>query len=170
MAHEQPINLRVRRVLSTRHRRASTPNCSTKVPTSDRCPPCTGPDSHHDMRTRAAQLFRQGKSQADVVRELEVSRQSVSRWQAHWQAGEANALRRVGSPGRPRLLDQRNGGGSSTDSRRATVQRICHRHVDSRACGRGDRGRDGGALSPGPSVACSARDVPPTAGPTSGRT
>jgi transposase len=70
----------------------------------------TGPrrdfEAMERRRKRAAQLFRQGKSQADVVRELEVSRQSVSRWHAEWQAGGANALRRVGSPGRPRLLDQ----------------------------------------------------------------
>ena len=37
-------------------------------------------------RKQAAKLFAKGKSQADVARELEVSRQSVSRWYADWQA------------------------------------------------------------------------------------
>jgi transposase len=55
-------------------------------------------------RKRAAQLFRQGKTQADVVRELEVSRQSVSRWHADWEAGGAKALQGAGRAGRlPRL-------------------------------------------------------------------
>ena len=57
-------------------------------------------------RKRAAQLFRQGKSQADVVRELEVSRQSVSRWHAEWVAGGTDALRGAGRAGRLPQLDQ----------------------------------------------------------------
>ena len=57
-------------------------------------------------RRRAAQLFRQGKSQADVVRELEVSRQSVSRWHADWVAGGTDALRAAGRAGRLPQLDQ----------------------------------------------------------------
>ena len=56
-------------------------------------------------RKRAAQLFRQGKTQADVVRELEVSRQSVSRWHADWKAGGVKALRSAGRAGRLPLLD-----------------------------------------------------------------
>jgi transposase len=57
-------------------------------------------------RKRAAQLFGQGKSQADVVRELEVSRQSVSRWYADWAAGGTEALRAAGRAGRLPHLDQ----------------------------------------------------------------
>ncbi|MGO8873235.1 MAG: winged helix-turn-helix domain-containing protein [Acidimicrobiales bacterium] len=56
-------------------------------------------------RKRAASLFRQGKSQADVVRELGVSRQSVSRWHADWLAGGAEALRGAGRAGRLPQLD-----------------------------------------------------------------
>jgi transposase len=57
-------------------------------------------------RPRAAQLFRQGKTQAEVARELEVSRQSVSRWHADWMAGGTTALRGAGRAGRlPRLDD-----------------------------------------------------------------
>jgi transposase len=57
-------------------------------------------------RKRAAQLFRQGKSQADVVRELEVSRQSVSCWHAEWVDGGTDALRGAGRAGRLPQLDQ----------------------------------------------------------------
>jgi transposase len=55
-------------------------------------------------RRRAARMFERGASQADVARELEVSRQSVSRWYADWQAGGTKALRAAGRAGRmPRL-------------------------------------------------------------------
>ncbi len=57
-------------------------------------------------RKRAAQLFRQGKSQADVARELEVSRQSVSRWHADWLSGGTTALRGAGRAGRLPQLNQ----------------------------------------------------------------
>lgn len=55
-------------------------------------------------RKRAGRMFDQGKSQADVVRELEVSRQSASRWHADWSDGGMSALRGAGRAGRlPRL-------------------------------------------------------------------
>jgi transposase len=63
-------------------------------------------DAMERRRKRAAQLFRQGKSQAEVVRELEVSRQSVSRWHADWESGGAKALRGAGRAGRLPLLDE----------------------------------------------------------------
>jgi transposase len=44
-------------------------------------------------RERAAELFAEGRSQAEVARELDVSRQSASRWHAGWQA--AGAVLRV---------------------------------------------------------------------------
>jgi len=57
-------------------------------------------------RKRAARLFAQGATQADVARELEVSRQSVSRWYADWQAGGTTALKAAGRAGRmPRLSE-----------------------------------------------------------------
>jgi transposase len=55
-------------------------------------------------RKRAARMFARGATQADVARELEVSRQSVSRWYADWRAGGAGALKAAGRAGRmPRL-------------------------------------------------------------------
>jgi transposase len=52
-------------------------------------------------RERAAELFAQGRSQAEVARQLDVSRQAVSRWQAGWQADGTAALRSRGPTGRP---------------------------------------------------------------------
>lgn len=57
-------------------------------------------------RKRAAQLFRQGRSQADVARELEVSRQSVNRWHADWLDGGTTALHGAGRAGRLPQLDR----------------------------------------------------------------
>jgi transposase len=55
-------------------------------------------------RKRAARMFERGVAQADVARELGVSRQSVSRWYAEWQAGGTKALKGAGRAGRmPRL-------------------------------------------------------------------
>lgn len=57
-----------------------------------------------DRRKRAARLFRKGMSQADVARELGVTRQSVSRWYADWSEGGAAALDGAGRAGRlPKL-------------------------------------------------------------------
>ena len=51
-------------------------------------------------------MFDAGKSPADVVRELEVSRQSASRWHAEWTKGGTPALRGAGRAGRrPRLSE-----------------------------------------------------------------
>ena len=55
-------------------------------------------------RRRAARLFARGVPQAEVARQLEVSRQSVSRWHADWQTGGTKALKAAGRAGRlPRL-------------------------------------------------------------------
>ena len=62
-------------------------------------------DAMERRRKQAAKLFGQGKSQADVAHELEVSRQSVSRWHADWQSGGAGALRAAGRAGRLPQLD-----------------------------------------------------------------
>jgi transposase len=51
-------------------------------------------------RKRAARMFEHGATQADVARELEVSRQSVSRWYADWQRGGSAALKGAGRAGR----------------------------------------------------------------------
>jgi transposase len=60
----------------------------------------------HARRERAAELFAQGRSQAEVARELDVSRQSASRWHAGWQAAGATALQSRGPTGRrPKVPD-----------------------------------------------------------------
>jgi transposase len=46
-------------------------------------------------------LFAQGRSQAEVARELDVSRQSASRWHTGWQAEGATGLQSRGPTGRP---------------------------------------------------------------------
>ena len=57
-------------------------------------------------RERAAELFAQGRSQAEVARELDVSRQSASRWHAGWQASGPTGLQSRGPTGRhPKVPD-----------------------------------------------------------------
>jgi transposase len=61
-------------------------------------------EAMEQRRKRAARMFERGATQADVARELEVSRQSVSRWHADWQRDGAEALKAAGRAGRmPRL-------------------------------------------------------------------
>jgi transposase len=58
-------------------------------------------------REQAAKLFAQGRSQAEVARELDVSRQSASRWHAGWQASGATGLQSRGPTGRhPKVADE----------------------------------------------------------------
>jgi transposase len=57
-------------------------------------------------RRRAARMFARGATHADVARELEVSRQSVSRWYGDWRTGGTRALKAAGRAGRmPRLTE-----------------------------------------------------------------
>jgi transposase len=57
-------------------------------------------------RERAAELFARGRSQAEVARQLDVSRQSASRWHTRWQADGTTALRTRGPTGRrPKVPD-----------------------------------------------------------------
>jgi transposase len=57
-------------------------------------------------RERAAELFAQGRSQAEVARQLDVSPQSASRWHAGWQAAGTAALQSRGPTGRrPKVAD-----------------------------------------------------------------
>jgi len=55
-------------------------------------------------RRQAAKLFKEGLSQADVARFLQVSRQSVSRWYEQWRRGGMPALKKAPRAGRPPLL------------------------------------------------------------------
>ena len=55
-------------------------------------------------RLKAARLFAKGKSQAEVVRALGVSRQSVSRWYRAWRREGEPGLKAAGRAGRkPKL-------------------------------------------------------------------
>ena len=57
-------------------------------------------------RERAAELFAQGRAQAEVARELDVSRQSASRWYEGWQASGTVGLQSRGPTGRrPKIPD-----------------------------------------------------------------
>jgi len=62
-------------------------------------------------RKRAARLFAAGKMiLAGIARELEVSRQSVSRWYEQWKRGGGRGLRGAGRAGRkPKLERQQLG-------------------------------------------------------------
>lgn len=55
-------------------------------------------------RMQAAKLFTQGQPQAEVVHQLQVSRQTASRWHAAWRRKGRRALKGAGRAGRkPRL-------------------------------------------------------------------
>jgi transposase len=56
-------------------------------------------------RKQATNLFAKGATQADVARELEVSRQSVNRWHEAWSHGGVKELKGAGRAGRRPLLD-----------------------------------------------------------------
>jgi transposase len=62
-------------------------------------------EAMEERRKRAASLFRQGLSQAEVARALEVTRQSVSRWHRAWREGGVAALKKAERAGRPPLLN-----------------------------------------------------------------
>jgi transposase len=58
-------------------------------------------------RMKAAQLLKQGHSQAAVARKLGVSREAVSRWNELMEDDGVTGLKRAGRAGRkPRLSDQ----------------------------------------------------------------
>jgi transposase len=59
-----------------------------------------------ERRRRAARLFAAGKrSQAEIARELHISRQSVSRWFGAWRQEKPNWIRGAGRAGRRPKLD-----------------------------------------------------------------
>jgi len=58
-------------------------------------------------RLRAADMFRRGKTQAEVAQALGVSRESASKWYQLWSEGGRDALVGAGRAGRlPRLSDE----------------------------------------------------------------
>ena len=59
-----------------------------------------------ERRRRAARLFAAGKrSQAEIARELHISRQSVSRWFEAWRQDKPDWIRGAGRAGRRPTLD-----------------------------------------------------------------
>jgi transposase len=59
------------------------------------------------VRLRAARMFEQGTSQAEVAHRLGTSRQNAHRWHRRWQQGGRGALRAAGRAGRRPKLDLR---------------------------------------------------------------
>ena len=59
------------------------------------------------LRLRAARMFEQGTSQAEVAHRLGTSRQNAHRWYHAWQRGGRDALRAAGRAGRKPRLDAR---------------------------------------------------------------
>src|SRR5262245_45354397 len=57
-------------------------------------------------RLKESRLFAAGMRQAEVARELGVSRQAVSRWYRSWKGGGRAGLRGAGRTGRNRKMSQ----------------------------------------------------------------
>ncbi|WP_256341552.1 helix-turn-helix domain-containing protein [Streptomyces sp. TLI_105] len=72
-------------------------------------PPLTRPQLAEARRVRAAELFGQGRSGAEIARMLGVSEESARRWKRVWEEGGADALRRRPATGRPPKLDDAQG-------------------------------------------------------------
>ena len=62
---------------------------------------------HASRRLEAAELFEAGRSQAEVARELGVTRTTAMRWYRTWLANGRSGLARTGTPGRPRKLTRK---------------------------------------------------------------
>jgi transposase len=69
------------------------------MPTNRRPSPADERAALQARRLQAAELFAQGHTQAEVARELGVSRQSAHVWHAAWQQGGLDALRSRGPTG-----------------------------------------------------------------------
>ena len=69
------------------------------MPTTRRPRPAEQRAALEARRLQAAELFVQGRSQAEVARELGVSRQSAHIWHARFQQGGVDALRSRGPTG-----------------------------------------------------------------------
>ena len=68
--------------------------------------PASDPTEWERRRARAARLFEEGRSQAEVARRLGVSRTTASRWAKRWDEEGIAGLSETRRPGRtPRLSD-----------------------------------------------------------------
>ena len=87
----------------------SSARSKTPVPrtTSRRVRPRRDFEALTQRRLRAGTMFAKGSSQADVARELGVSRETASQWQATWREHGADGLIGAQRAGRlPRLTDE----------------------------------------------------------------
>jgi transposase len=76
------------------------------MPTTRRPSPAQERAALEARRLQAAELFAQGRTQAEVAHALGVSRQSAHVWHAAWQQGGVDALRSRGPTGPdPKLSD-----------------------------------------------------------------
>ena len=81
----------------------------TSVPptTSQRVRPRRDFEALTQRRLRAGKMFEDGSPQADVVRELGVSRETASQWHATWREHGVDGLRGAQRAGRlPKLTDE----------------------------------------------------------------
>ena len=69
------------------------------MPTTRRPDPAKQRAAHEARRLQAAELFAQGRTQAEVAHELGVSRQSAHVWHARFAQGGVEALRSRGPTG-----------------------------------------------------------------------
>ncbi|MFE5406398.1 winged helix-turn-helix domain-containing protein [Streptomyces sp. NPDC056580] len=77
---------------------------SSRVASRSVVPPLTRPQLAEARRVRAAELFGQGRTSAEIARMLGVSAESVRRWRRVWEEGGTDALRRRPATGRPPKL------------------------------------------------------------------
>lgn len=55
-------------------------------------------------RLKAVRWFEQGRTDADIARQLNITRQSVGRWRVRWDSGGVKALKSKGPAGvKPRI-------------------------------------------------------------------
>src|SRR5687768_4314891 len=69
------------------------------MPTNRRSRPADERAAREARRLHAAELFAQGRTQAEVARTLGVSRQSAHVWHARFEQGGVEALRSQGPSG-----------------------------------------------------------------------
>ena len=97
-------------------------------------------------RMRAGRLLLRGMAQAQVARQVGVSRTTVSGWNELLEAGGLEALKRR-PRGRPSGLDgQQKGEFGAAAQRRSARARLCHGAVDVATGRPADRGEIGASI------------------------
>ena len=87
--------------------RATRSTTSASTTTSRRVRPRRDFEALTQRRMRAGTMFEKGSSQADVARELGVSRETASQWHATWREHGVEGLRGAQRAGRlPKLTDR----------------------------------------------------------------